>query len=204
MLGGMRNADSGESSKSNGEDVTAKGNRPEAASSPIAGSKSPRDGEIAATGRPGPGNPRNPAGRSHPVKRSWHQTFLKKSLMIMGLVLFFSFDEFLLIILFFKIGFPRLSILTWVGIAALIGILNVLLALIIYRLLLTRPTTGAEGLVGLTGTVTSVTGRKGKVFVRGETWDAEFLEELCPGDAIKVSEVRGLNLVVDRIGGGVR
>jgi membrane-bound ClpP family serine protease len=119
--------------------------------------------------------------------------------MIMALVLFFSFDEFALIILFFKIGFPRLSVLTWIGIAVLIGILNVLLALIIYRLLLTRPTTGVEGLVGLTGTVASVTGKKGKVFVRGENWDAEFLGELHPGDTIRVSEVRGLNLVVEPV-----
>jgi membrane protein implicated in regulation of membrane protease activity len=33
--------------------------------------------------------------------------------------------------------------------------------------------------------------------VRGEHWDAEFTEDLSPGDEIRVSAVKGLTLVVE-------
>ncbi len=121
----------------------------------------------------------------------------KKALIIVGLLVFFVFDEVFLIILFSRIGVPGFSLPVWLGIGAVLVGLNFLLALVIYRLIRTRPTTGVEGLTGQRGVVLASSGRKGKVEVRGENWDAEFPEELEPGDEVTVSSLKGLVLVVE-------
>jgi len=124
-------------------------------------------------------------------------TAAKKALIIIGLLVFFAFDDVLLIILFSRIGFPSFSMPVWVAIGAFLVGLNFLLALVIYRLIRTRPQTGIEALAGQRGVVLTTTGRKGKVRVRGENWDAESSEELRPGDEVTVSSLRGLVLVVE-------
>jgi membrane protein implicated in regulation of membrane protease activity len=133
---------------------------------------------------------------------SRHDNPLKKPLVITGLLLFFGFDELLLIFLFFKIGFPRLPALTWVTIALAATALNLGLALVVYRVIMKRPSTGVEGLVGLTGTVEVSHGKRGTVYVRGERWDADFLEDANVGDEVRVVSVRGLRLAVERTGTG--
>jgi membrane protein implicated in regulation of membrane protease activity len=115
----------------------------------------------------------------------------------MGLLVFFAFDEVLLIILFSRIGFPAFSVPVWLGIGAVLVGLNFLLALVIYRLIQTRPKTGIEGLAGQKGVVLSSSGKRGKVRVRGESWDADFSEELRPGDEVTVNSLKGLVLVVE-------
>ena len=122
---------------------------------------------------------------------------LKKFLTILGLVAFFAADEVLLVILFFRIGFPRLPVTIWILIAVFLVLLNVSLAMVVYRASLRRPTTGKEGLVGSTGVVVASQGKRGKVMVRGEHWDAEFTDDVKPGDEIHVSAVKGLTLVVE-------
>jgi membrane protein implicated in regulation of membrane protease activity len=126
---------------------------------------------------------------SHPL--------LKKFLVILGLVVFFAFDEVLLIILFFKIGFPSLPVAVWAAIVVFVILLNVSLAAAAYRVMLRRPATGADGLVGATGVVLVSQGGRGKVEVRGEHWDAEFEEDLNPGDEVRVRTLKGLTLVVE-------
>ena len=69
--------------------------------------------------------------------------------------------------------------------------------MVVYRASLRRPTTGKEGLVGSTGVVVASQGKRGKVMVRGEHWDAEFTDDVKPGDEIHVSAVKGLTLVVE-------
>ncbi len=133
---------------------------------------------------------------------TWHNNPLKKPLVIAGLVLFFGFDELMLIFLFFKIGFPRLPAATWAAIALAVTALNLGLALVVYRVIMSRPSTGVEGLVGLTGTVDVSYGKRGTVSVRGERWDADFLGDAAAGDEVRVVSVRGLRLAVERIGTG--
>lgn len=122
---------------------------------------------------------------------------LKKFLTILGLVAFFAIDDVLLVILFFRIGFPHLSVAIWLAIAVFLVLLNVSLAVVVYRIMLRRPTTGVEGLTSTTGVVVVSQGKRGKVEVRGEHWDAEFSQELKPGDEIRVRAVRGLMLIVE-------
>jgi membrane protein implicated in regulation of membrane protease activity len=102
-----------------------------------------------------------------------------------------------LIVLFSRIGFPAFSTPVWFGIGAFLVGLNLLLALLVYRLIQTRPKTGIEGLTGQKGIVLTSSGRKGKVQLRGENWDAEFPEELKPGDEVTVDSLKGLVLVVE-------
>ena len=130
---------------------------------------------------------------------SWRRNPLKKALLTAGLVLFFGLDDLLLIFLFFKIGFPRLPGLTWAAIVLAVVALNLGLALVVYRVIMSRPSTGVEGLVGLTGMVEVSQGKRGTVFVRGERWDAEFLGAADVGDEVRVVSVKGLKLVVERI-----
>ncbi|UCF78582.1 MAG: hypothetical protein JSW03_10980 [Candidatus Eiseniibacteriota bacterium] len=136
------------------------------------------------------------------MRRLDFNSAFKKALIIFGLLVFFVFDEVLLIVLFSRIGIPDFSTATWLGIGTLVVGLNLLLALVVYRLVRTRPSTGIEGLTGQKGVVLSSSGRTGKVQVRGENWDAEFSEELKPGDEVTVSSLKGLVLVVGP--GGVR
>ncbi len=62
-----------------------------------------------------------------------------------------------------------------------------------------RPTTGKEGLIGVDGTAESVIAPKGKVFVRGEYWDAWSEDAISAGSRITVEAVEGMQLKVKRI-----
>lgn len=61
-----------------------------------------------------------------------------------------------------------------------------------------RPVTGAEGMVGRTGTVIEDLRPHGKVLVRGEVWAATGSEEIARGEKVAVVSMDGLHLVVTR------
>jgi membrane-bound serine protease (ClpP class) len=64
-----------------------------------------------------------------------------------------------------------------------------------------RVHTGREGLVGATGVARSDIGPSGTVFVQGELWSAESADGTIPaGRRVRVTEVRGLHLVVHEEG----
>ncbi|MBE9529084.1 MAG: nodulation protein NfeD [Proteobacteria bacterium] len=70
-------------------------------------------------------------------------------------------------------------------------------ALRIYR---KRPVSGIEGFVGEEGTVVEKIGEGsvGKVFVDGEYWNAESAEEIAKDERVRVVEVKGLKLHVEK------
>ena len=59
-----------------------------------------------------------------------------------------------------------------------------------------HPTTGREGLVGIVGVAETGMAPDGKVFVRGEYWDAWSDEPIDAGSRVKVLEVDGMRLKV--------
>ncbi|MDA8414598.1 MAG: nodulation protein NfeD [Desulfobacteraceae bacterium] len=61
-----------------------------------------------------------------------------------------------------------------------------------------RPTTGREGLVGEVGVAETGISPEGKVFVRGEYWDARSDEPIAAGSRIEVLEVEGMLLKVKK------
>ncbi|OPL10580.1 MAG: hypothetical protein AVO38_05050 [delta proteobacterium ML8_D] len=81
-----------------------------------------------------------------------------------------------------------------------------LLAAVIYlvtRASLSRPQSGAEGLIGEKGIVRKTVGmRSGKVFLHGELWTAVSDETIPVGTEVKVIGIDGLKLRVSMIHGG--
>jgi membrane-bound serine protease (ClpP class) len=66
------------------------------------------------------------------------------------------------------------------------------------RTLRTRQTAGTGELIGLTGRADTVLGPQGKVFVRGEFWDARADEQIAAGERVEVTAVEGMRLRVRR------
>lgn len=64
-----------------------------------------------------------------------------------------------------------------------------------------KPSTGVEALLGLTGKATRRIDPEGKVFVNGELWNATAEEPIEEGESVEVVEVRNLKLKVKRIDG---
>ena len=63
-----------------------------------------------------------------------------------------------------------------------------------------RPASGAEGMLGEIGQVRRVDagGRRAKVFVHGEYWEADADEAVAVGDAVEVTAVEGLRVRIRR------
>lgn len=67
------------------------------------------------------------------------------------------------------------------------------------RARLTKPTTGMEGLIGETGTVSTPIAPEGKVSIHGEFWNAMSDQKIEAGEKIQVIGVMNLKLKVKRI-----
>jgi membrane-bound serine protease (ClpP class) len=62
-----------------------------------------------------------------------------------------------------------------------------------------RPVSGAEGLVGETGRTVTPLDPAGKIFVRGEYWDAVANEPVAEGERVEVTAVEGMTVRVRRV-----
>jgi membrane-bound serine protease (ClpP class) len=67
------------------------------------------------------------------------------------------------------------------------------------RARLTKPTTGMEGLIGETGTVSTPIAPEGKVSIHGEFWNAMGDQKIEAGEKVQVIGVMNLKLKVKRI-----
>ena len=104
---------------------------------------------------------------------------------------------------------PEVSDLTvsfWqvlVPIAAAISTAGLIVAVSLGRSFLTRQTAGVDEMIGLVGRVEAAidpaSNRPGKVFVRGEYWNAEAGEAIAAGESVSIEAVEGLMLRVRRI-----
>lgn len=63
-----------------------------------------------------------------------------------------------------------------------------------------KPTTGREGLIGETGEAAGDLAPEGKVFVRGEYWDAWSDEPVAAGEKVAVIAVEGMRVKVKKAG----
>lgn len=89
--------------------------------------------------------------------------------------------------------------LSWTAIATM-SIASIAFILILINLAIKshkrKIVTGQEGLIGSQGIVLSVVNEKITVRVAGEIWEAKSISMLNPGDAIKVTHIQGLTLLV--------
>ncbi len=83
-----------------------------------------------------------------------------------------------------------------VPLAVTIGIWNLFILSKIIQARIMPPQTGKEGLIGKTGKAYTKIGRKGKVFIHGELWNAESDKEIKKGKEVEVVEIEGLKLTV--------
>ena len=72
---------------------------------------------------------------------------------------------------------------------------------LVYRSQKSRPTLGFDGMLGEIGDVRAKLNPAGKVFVRGELWNAEADGEIDMGEKVEIVGHQGLNLKVRRLSG---
>jgi membrane-bound serine protease (ClpP class) len=83
-----------------------------------------------------------------------------------------------------------------VGVMATAAVLVALLAFLVVRAFGGRVHTGVEGLLHERGVARSDLAPRGKVFVRGELWNAESARPVARGAEVEVVAVKGLTLEV--------
>lgn len=84
----------------------------------------------------------------------------------------------------------------------LFGILLILFIIFVsVKIQQTKPKTGREGIIGVTGIARSDIKPRGEIFIQGELWQAKSLnnEQIERGDEIKVVDIKNLLLVVTRV-----
>lgn len=86
------------------------------------------------------------------------------------------------------------------AIAVVVTTLNVWLAVIVYRLFQRLPTTGAEGMIGKTGTALTAIKPEGQVNIQGEIWRAGSAVPIKRGEPVVVERVEGLKVFVRKPG----
>jgi membrane-bound serine protease (ClpP class) len=108
---------------------------------------------------------------------------------------------------------PEVSDLTvsfWevlVPIAAAISTMGAVVAVSLGRSILSKQTAGVDEMIGLVGSVAATIDpaarKRGKVFVRGEYWNAEADEAIAAGESVAVVSVEGLTVRVRRVHGQI-
>jgi membrane-bound serine protease (ClpP class) len=91
----------------------------------------------------------------------------------------------------------RVRLVTALAVSIPLGLITAFLMTIALKAQRNKVVTGAQGLVGETGVVRSALTPQGKVFVRGELWDAVSSSPLPIGHLVVVRGVDGLTLQVD-------
>ncbi|MBY0399764.1 nodulation protein NfeD [Myxococcota bacterium] len=90
-----------------------------------------------------------------------------------------------------------------VPIAGAMTAIGALMAFALGRSILSRQTAGVDQMIGLVGRVEapigSGPGRRGKVFVHGEYWNAEADEAIAAGESVSIEGVEGLTVRVRRV-----
>jgi membrane-bound serine protease (ClpP class) len=97
-----------------------------------------------------------------------------------------------------------LSVSFWSVLVPIVAAFGVFAALVIFavgRTLMQRQTAGVDELVGAVGKVVSDLDPAGKVFIRGEHWNAVSIEPIPRGTRVEVTAVEGLQLRVRRASG---
>jgi membrane-bound serine protease (ClpP class) len=61
-----------------------------------------------------------------------------------------------------------------------------------------KPATGMEGIIGQEGKAITLIRGEGKVFIKGEVWNASSIDTIEDGELVKVTGIKGLNLTVEK------
>jgi membrane-bound serine protease (ClpP class) len=92
----------------------------------------------------------------------------------------------------------RVSLMTALAVAIPVGAIAVFLMTLVLRSHAQQVTTGTEAMIGEVGIARTAIAPAGKVFVRGELWNAASDEPIGEGERVRVRSVNGLTVTVDR------
>ncbi len=96
----------------------------------------------------------------------------------------------------------RVHLLTALGVSIPLGVITVFLMSIAIRARRNKVVTGAEGLIGEVGVAQTSLSPSGKVFVRGELWDATSSVNVPAGQSVVIQQLNGLTLLVEPAAAG--
>jgi membrane-bound serine protease (ClpP class) len=104
-------------------------------------------------------------------------------------------------LMLFNSGDPqmRLSLTVLIPTLVLVSGFFVAVAALVFKTQLSKPLTGAQGLVGEIGIVKNAIMPAGKVFVHGELWNATAKEPIKEGARVRVVNVVNLVLEVEPV-----
>ena len=91
----------------------------------------------------------------------------------------------------------RVHLLTALAVSIPLGLITAFLMTIAFKARKNKVVTGAQGLIGETGVVQTALAPEGKVFVRGELWNAVAAATLPAGQLVVIREIEGLTLRVE-------
>jgi membrane-bound serine protease (ClpP class) len=93
----------------------------------------------------------------------------------------------------------RIHLSTAIALALPFSLITLVLLSLVLRARRNKVVTGAEGMIGEMGTALTALSGGGKVFVRGEYWDAVSAAPLTPGARIRVIGIDKLKLTVEAV-----
>ena len=88
---------------------------------------------------------------------------------------------------------------TAIGLALPFSVITVLLLSLVMRARRNKVVTGAEGMLGTVGSTVTELAPEGKVFVRGEYWDAVAARPVASGARVRVTAIDKLKLTVEPV-----
>ncbi len=95
--------------------------------------------------------------------------------------------------------FMRVSLRTIIPLIATTALITIFLMTMVFRAHAGKVASGPEGLIGERGKARTAIDPEGKVFLHGELWDADSKEKIDTGEAIEVTEVKGLRVKVKKV-----
>jgi membrane-bound serine protease (ClpP class) len=91
----------------------------------------------------------------------------------------------------------RVSIITALAVTIPVALITIFLVSLVLKARASKVTTGSQGLIGEIGIARTPLAPEGKIFVRGELWNAVSLVEVPLGERVVVRDVDGLLLKVE-------
>ena len=91
----------------------------------------------------------------------------------------------------------RVKLITALAVSIPIGAIAIFLMTLVFRAHKMRIATGTEAMIGEIGIARTPLGPDGKVFVRGELWNATAPTQIAEGSRVRVRGVEGLRVLVD-------
>jgi membrane protein implicated in regulation of membrane protease activity len=118
--------------------------------------------------------------------------------IILGLTFMFFFDDLLLVFLIKELKFFYLNGIYYIGVLLLFLLTSVGLAIVVFKMMQTKPRTGKEGLIDQLGVVIKNEKNFMRVAVNGEIWQAICDEKVSLNEKVRILSVDGLTLSVKK------